>query len=446
MNSNSGAYHSALEDLVPDSDHTDSSILYYGKDNIHAIFLFTQKTNKHTKIASHRMQPEPETGPRTKMLADLQLVFPDEDPKKLMVALERSSFDLEAAVNFMIAEDPEATSTEDVAVEAVTVMQDIFPHVTLEDIVKALKRFDQNIEDASNFLLASSQSGFKEQTGQENPDEQLEKDLLGLLLSEDSYPLKKESRVKVYAPEESATASIRNDKAAKPRAYRPPQPRLPPPAENLAESKITEFTYPVDTVKACAMTMNAPPMDTDGFHIVARRTARPFADGNCRAEHSGGGVRLAVLVGLPGSGKSTLARRFAARGWAVVCQDELGSRGACEAAADRALADGVRVVVDRTNIDPDQRAHWLRLARRHRLPDAAIACVVLALPRAACERRVLARRGHPTLPPNASSVDVIRRFAAQYQPPAPGEGFGRILVLGGGGGGDSDAALEELLG
>ena len=31
MNSNSGAYHSALEDLVPDSDHTDSSILYYGQ-------------------------------------------------------------------------------------------------------------------------------------------------------------------------------------------------------------------------------------------------------------------------------------------------------------------------------------------------------------------------------------------------------------------------------
>lgn len=58
--------------------------------------------------------------------------------------------------------------------------------------------------------------------------------------------------------------------------------------------------------------------------------------------------RLLVLVGIPGSGKSTLAARLQAEGgWAVVCQDVLGDRRACERAARRHLLAGRSVVIDR---------------------------------------------------------------------------------------------------
>jgi hypothetical protein len=74
-------------------------------------------------------------------------------------------------------------------------------------------------------------------------------------------------------------------------------------------------------------------------------------------------VRLVVLVGPPGCGKSTTARQFRAAGWEIVCQDELGNRQECEACVHQYLKEGRRVVVDRTNIDEQQRSTWIRIAQ-----------------------------------------------------------------------------------
>lgn len=57
---------------------------------------------------------------------------------------------------------------------------------------------------------------------------------------------------------------------------------------------------------------------------------------------------LLVLVGVPGSGKSTVAERLRKEGdWAVVSQDVLGDRRACESATAKFLRAGRNVVIDR---------------------------------------------------------------------------------------------------
>jgi predicted kinase len=155
-------------------------------------------------------------------------------------------------------------------------------------------------------------------------------------------------------------------------------------------------------------------------------------------------VRLLILVGLPGSGKSTLSKAFAECGWVIVCQDVLGNRRACELAVDTALRAGERVVVDRTNIDCAQRAHFLHIAQSHGVGPAGAACLHLDLHPAECVRRVLTRTGHPTLPAREESKAVVWQFRRRQQRPVCAEGFGRVIRVTS----DSDTLFEarELLG
>jgi hypothetical protein len=86
--------------------------------------------------------------------------------------------------------------------------------------------------------------------------------------------------------------------------------------------------------------------------------------------------KLLVLVGLPGSGKSSFAAALqasSAGGWERVSQDDLGSRGACEAMLGRAtkgFANGKNaggkgpshVMLDRCNCTKAERKQWLSVA------------------------------------------------------------------------------------
>ena len=126
-------------------------------------------------------------------------------------------------------------------------------------------------------------------------------------------------------------------------------------------------------------------------------------------------LSLVVLCGIPGCGKSTLAAALKAKGFVVVCQDHLGSRQKCEAAASAALARGDKVCVDRCNHTHQQRELWLALAARAD-PDAACLVVHLDASPAVAKKRVMARKKHATLPAAPASLGIVDRFAKEFEP------------------------------
>ena len=92
------------------------------------------------------------------------------------------------------------------------------------------------------------------------------------------------------------------------------------------------------------------------------------------------GPRMLILCGAQGAGKSTFCQMLLGNGarseggirssdrWVHVSQDTIsngkrGPREKVEAAALEALQRGVSVVVDRTHLEPDQRQHFLKVAR-----------------------------------------------------------------------------------
>ena len=121
-------------------------------------------------------------------------------------------------------------------------------------------------------------------------------------------------------------------------------------------------------------------------------------------------LSLVVLCGIPGCGKSTLAAALKAKGFVVVCQDALGSRQKCEAAASAALARGDKVCVDRCNHTHQQRELWLALAARAD-PDAACLVVHLDVSPAVAKKRVTARAGnkHMQRDFNMNASQAVRR-------------------------------------
>ncbi|KAJ1449606.1 AAA domain-containing protein [Pelagophyceae sp. CCMP2097] len=141
---------------------------------------------------------------------------------------------------------------------------------------------------------------------------------------------------------------------------------------------------------------------------------------------------VVLLCGLPGSGKSTLAAAFRGLDWRVVSQDALGSRGACEGAVRKALRAGDKVLVDRCNHDPKQRAHWTKLYATYcdeeHWPPTGVDVVWLDVPLSECERRVMGRAAHPTLPPTEESRRVVRGFEAMFKAPKASEAGVRRVV------------------
>jgi predicted kinase len=113
------------------------------------------------------------------------------------------------------------------------------------------------------------------------------------------------------------------------------------------------------------------------------------------------GQVVLILAGLQGAGKSTFSKRLVEAGppgkWTRVNQDTAGAGGRrgtredCLVAAREALRRGGSIVVDRTNADEWQRAHFIRLAVEE---GAAPHCVFLDLPAKACAARAAARTDH----------------------------------------------------
>lgn len=137
--------------------------------------------------------------------------------------------------------------------------------------------------------------------------------------------------------------------------------------------------------------------------------------------------RMMVLIGLPGSGKSTFAKRLTSYGWKRVNQDELGNRKKCEALTIRYLEEGKNVIIDRCNIDFQQRSTWVLLANQYEVK--RVTAVMLNTPKELCKSRVLVRKNHPTIGPGARGVGIIDQFGGDLKEPSLTEGFTDVLKI-----------------
>lgn len=149
-------------------------------------------------------------------------------------------------------------------------------------------------------------------------------------------------------------------------------------------------------------------------------------------------LELVVLVGLPGAGKSTFAQRFA-QSHERVSRDELRqSRTPQRRHAEliqRALRAGRSVVVDDTNVSPEQRAPLFAAARAH---DARVVVYSFTAEPHECVARNAQRQG-------AARVPAVAIFAAARRlvQPSPAEGADALLYVDTLAGGAFDVRADD---
>ncbi|KAF1991288.1 DNA kinase/phosphatase Pnk1 [Aulographum hederae CBS 113979] len=140
---------------------------------------------------------------------------------------------------------------------------------------------------------------------------------------------------------------------------------------------------------------------------------------------------IVMFCGSPGAGKSSFYwKHLQELGYERVNQDLLKTRDKCIKAATRFLEQGVPVVIDNTNAEPEIRAVWIQLARKFDIP---IRCVHFTASAKLCEHNDAVRSL------NVSSMNPEKRtmlpkvaftsFTSRYKEPALTEGFEDIVKV-----------------
>ncbi len=133
------------------------------------------------------------------------------------------------------------------------------------------------------------------------------------------------------------------------------------------------------------------------------------------------------------SGKSTWAKKFQEMypldNYQVINQDKLGSRQKCIDKMHELLENSENVIIDRCNVNVEQRSHWIQAAMYHEVK--TLTCVVLEVDTEEALARIHFRPNHETI---AQDMDldkkrgIVTKFAGMYSAPTLSEGFSSIII------------------
>ena len=134
-----------------------------------------------------------------------------------------------------------------------------------------------------------------------------------------------------------------------------------------------------------------------------------------------------VAVGLPGAGKSRFHEKFlpdAVR----CCQDLLKRREKVEALVEETVRAGRVAYVDRTDLDPKQRSHWVKIAKRCNVEVVALRFTASA---STCIERAMARAAKGEHDEELNNPDKVAGLIGimknRQKPIGKGERFDKIL-------------------